>query len=265
MLVAPARLGLTATPPSPLEGDGGHALASHVGPTVYALRVEELAGGELADFGHDTITVELDARERGQYLAFRGQFNAFYAARKRENPGMSWRELVRISQRSDNGRDALAAWRASRAILSYPAGKRAALRAILERHAADRVLVFTGDNATAYAIARELLVMPITCDIGKSERAAMLDRFRSGAISVLVSSQVLDEGFDLPDADVAVIAGGTSSERRQVQRVGRVLRPRPGKRALVYELVVRDTVEVRQVLRRQRALARAATPAEVSQ
>jgi superfamily II DNA or RNA helicase len=119
----------------------------------------------------------------------------------------------------------------------------------------DRVLIFTADNTTAYAIAREFLVIPVTCDIGRAERLTMLERFRTGESPVLVSSQVLDEGFDMPDADVAIIIGGTASERRHVQRVGRVLRPRPGKRARVYELAVQATVEVTQVARRRRGLA----------
>jgi len=97
-------------------------------------------------------------------------------------------------------------------------------------------------------------VMPVTCDIGRAERAAMIERFRAGDAPVLVSSQVLDEGFDVPDAEIAIVVGGTASERRHVQRIGRVLRPRPGKRARVYELAVQATVEVDQVSRRRRGL-----------
>ena len=69
------------------------------------------------------------------------------------------------------------------------------------------------------------------------------------------SSRVLNEGLDVPDADVAVIVGGALGEREHVQRVGRLLRPGPGKRALVYELVTRQTVEVSQAWRRRQGLA----------
>lgn len=72
---------------------------------------------------------------------------------------------------------------------------------------------------------------------------------------MLVSAQVLDEGLDVPDAEIAIIVGGSASRRREVQRVGRVLRPREGKRARVYELVVADTIEVDVVQRRGEALA----------
>jgi len=82
-----------------------------------------------------------------------------------------------------------------------------------------------------------------------------LDGFRSGQRPVLVSSQVLEEGFDVPDADLAIVVGGSASARRHAQRVGRVLRPRPGKRARVYELAVEGSTEVDYARRRARGLA----------
>lgn len=249
MLVAPSRLGLTATP-SPSA-----ALPRHIGPLVYELTIEDLRGEALADFDVETIAIELDPDERARYSLHRAEFARFYARQLRTAVDPSWRGFLQVARRSQAGRESLAAWRASRAVLAYPAGKRRAVRELLARHANERTLVFTADNATAYAIARELLVMPITCDIGRAERTTMIERFRSGDITVLVSAQVLDEGFDLPEAEIAIVVGGTGSTRRHVQRIGRLLRPRPGKRARVYELVVQQSAEVSQVTRRRRGLA----------
>jgi superfamily II DNA or RNA helicase len=251
MLVAPSRLGLTATP-SPAA-----ALPRHIGPLVYELTIEDLRGEALADYTIETVDIQLEPDERARYNQHRAEFATFYAQLMRAVPSASWRDFLQVARRSERGRESLAAWRASRALLAYPAGKRSAVRGLLERHANDRTLVFTADNATAYAIARELLVMPITCDIGRVERTQMIDKFRSGETTVLVSAQVLDEGFDLPEAEIAIVVGGTGSVRRHVQRIGRLLRPRPGKRALVYELVVQRTAEVSQVTRRRRGLAQA--------
>jgi superfamily II DNA or RNA helicase len=246
MLVAPARLGLTATPP---ERSG--ALARHVGPVVYALGVDDLAGDALAAYDVITVPVALERDERLRYRELRGRFATVYAELARATPGLGWNEFVGLAATRADGKHALEAWRAYRSIIAYPAGKRDALRELLARHAGSRTLVFTSDNATAYAIARELLVMPITHEIGKAERAWALDRFRAGELPVLVSSQVLDEGIDVPDADIAIVVGGSSSTRRHVQRIGRVLRPRDGKRARVYELVVGETKEVEYVERRR--------------
>jgi superfamily II DNA or RNA helicase len=97
--------------------------------------------------------------------------------------------------------------------------------------------------------------MPITCDISRAERAVTLEWFRTGALRALVSARVLNEGLDVPEADVAIVVGGTQGEREHVQRIGRLLRPREGKTATVYELVVRDTQEVQQARRRRAGLA----------
>ena len=69
-----------------------------------------------------------------------------------------------------------------------------------------------------------------------------------------MSARVLNEGIDVPDADVAVIVSAALGEREHVQRVGRLLRPGEGKRAIVYELVSRDTIEVGQAAEAQGAL-----------
>jgi superfamily II DNA or RNA helicase len=124
-----------------------------------------------------------------------------------------------------------------------------------DAHRADKVIIFTGDNRTAYDVSREHLVMPITCDIGRAEREDALKRFASGELLTLVSSRVLNEGIDVPDAEVGIVVAGTQGEREHVQRVGRLLRPCPGKRARVYELVMRASTEVAQARRRRRGLA----------
>ncbi|HEU4728154.1 MAG TPA: DEAD/DEAH box helicase family protein [Kofleriaceae bacterium] len=249
LLVAPARLGLTATPP-----DDRGALTRHVGPVVYARSLTDLMGDGLAEFDIMSVPIALDRDERRRYRELRGRFAASYSAFLRARPDAGWSEYVRDAARSRQGRAALAAWHEYRALLAYPRGKRDALRDLLAQHAGRRTLVFTADNATAYAIARELLVMPITHEIGRAERTAAIGGFRSGERPVLVSAQVLDEGFDVPDADLAIVVGGTSSARRHAQRIGRVLRPRDGKRARVYELAVSDTTEVSYVVSRRRGI-----------
>lgn len=248
MLVGAARLGLTATPPL---GDTALALERHVGPVVYTLAIDDLVGDALADFDLVTIPIRLTADERARYGAARKLFASAYSSFLRASPGSDWRAFVSAAMRSEHGRLALAAWRTSKDILAYPEGKRRDLRELLARHTDQRTLVFTQDNRTAYEVARGFLVSPITHEIGRNERARVLERFSAGDINVIVSAQVLDEGLDVPEAEVAIVVGGTASSRRHVQRIGRVLRPAPGKRARVYELTVSDTIEVDHVRRRR--------------
>lgn len=253
MSIAGARLGLTATPPrDPVAAAG---LAALVGPTVFELSIGDLAGRFLASFDVVTLHLELTPAERSAYEAFVQVFRSAYTRFRRTAPEASWADFVRAAARSAEGRRAVSAWRGARRLLAFTAAKREALRTLLARHHDARLLAFTADNETAYAIAREHLVMPITCDIGRAERDDALARFRGGELRALVSARVLNEGLDVPDADVAVVVGGALGEREHVQRVGRLLRPGNGKRALVYELVTRRTSEVGQSRRRRESLA----------
>jgi len=253
MSLARWRLGLTATPIT--EVTAAARVADLIGPVVYHLGIADLAGTFLAGFDIVPIQVELTPAERPTYAQLVATYRPVLAAFLCQHPGGTWRDFTVAASRTDDGRRAVSAWRASRRLVSLCAAKRATLGELLRRHRDARVLVFVADNAAAYAIARAHLIMPLTCDIGRAERADALERFRRGELRALVSSRVLNEGLDVPDADIAVVVGGTMGEREHVQRVGRLLRPAPGKRAVVYELVARDTHEVAQAARRRKGLA----------
>ena len=66
----------------------------------------------------------------------------------------------------------------------------------------------------------------------------------SGKYKILVTSQVLNEGVDVPEASIGIVVSGTASSREHIQRLGRILRPSPGKaQAVLYELVSAGTSE----------------------
>lgn len=252
MCIATRRLGLSATPP------GGPALArleELLGPVVYQLGVGDLTGKWLADFDLVVLRVALDREERARYEADHRQFSELNRQFRSLHPTGTWQELVSAASQSAEGRAALRAWRRARQLVSFTRAKAAAVKALLARHRDAKVLVFTADNAAAYAIAREHLIMPITCEISRRERERALQGFRDGKLRALVSARVLNEGIDVPEAEVAIIVGSTQGEREHVQRVGRLLRPSPGKRATVYELVTLATSETRKATERRRSLA----------
>ena len=61
-------------------------------------------------------------------------------------------------------------------------------------------------------------------DLNDDERQENLEKFKDGKLNVLVSCTALDEGFDMPEADGAMILSSSSSKRQRIQRMGRVLR-----------------------------------------
>ena len=252
MSTAPYRLGMTATPPPDSTTLG--RLGNLIGPVVFTLSLNDLTGRYLASFDLITLHLELTVEERGRYTRDREVFSSVYKEFRSVAPQGTWMDFCRSACRTEAGRLGLAAWRRSRRLLAYTRSKAASLRSLLKRHRDARILVFTSDNESTYAIAREHLIMPFTCDIGRVEREDVLERFREGELKALVSSRVLNEGLDVPDADVAIVVGGAFGEREHVQRIGRILRPRPGKRALVYELITRNSTEVNQARRRSKRL-----------
>lgn len=69
-------------------------------------------------------------------------------------------------------------------------------------------------------------------------RVAMLGNFRKGEIDVLVTCRALDEGFNVPETELGIIAASTATSRQRIQRLGRIVRPARGKEgAVVYTLV----------------------------
>ena len=251
MAVAPYRLGLSATFPD--DAEQVERLATLCGPLVYRQQLGELDGW-LAPLCRVLWPVRLRAEERAEYLAAYQPFARFHRLFRATSPDGDWAALVRAAAASEEGRAAMAGWRRARALLALPAAKREALAVLLARHPDERILVFTANNHAAYAVSRERLLPALTCDIGRRERDAVLERFRQGQVRVLVSARVLNEGLDVPDASVGIVLGGTQGGGEHVQRVGRLLRPQPGKRATLYEVVVQDTLESQQSERRHRHL-----------
>ncbi len=240
--LAKFRLGLTAT----LErSDGKHRdLEILIGPTVFQARPEDLAGDSLSAFQIKRVEVELTPLEREAYVKAKAARDAFL---KDQNIFLGslegWQRFVRRSAVTSEGRRAMLAHREMRKLSLGTEAKIRALDTILEHHRSARVLVFTDDNQAVYDISKRLLIPAITHQTPVKERHAVLERFKSGEYPVIVTSKVLNEGVDVPEANVAVVLSGSGSTREHVQRLGRILRRKTGKFAVLFEVVAKDTVE----------------------
>jgi superfamily II DNA or RNA helicase len=243
LLAAPARLGLTATFERP---DGAHEVVETlVGPRVFSLAVDDLAGDHLAEYDIKRIEVSLSEAERAAYDDAQETFVDYLRTSNLDmRSGADYRKLVMRSGNDPRAREALLAKQRARRVMMNADAKLDALESILARHRDDRVIVFTAHTELVYRLSERFLLPAITNETGTSERREILDRFREGSYSRVVTANVLDEGVDVPDANVAVVLSGSGSEREFTQRLGRILRPKSdGGRALLYELVTRETTE----------------------
>jgi len=242
LCLAPFRLGLSATPERP---DGREAeLGRLIGPVVYRKDIVELAGEYLAEYETVRVDVELDPEERTEYEAERALYLAFLrSSGVRMGSRSGWNDFLMRASRTPEGLRALVAYRRQRALALAPKAKLDQLELLLVQHRSERVLVFTEDNRTAYAVSRRFLVPVITHQTKVKERSEILEHFSAGRYGVVATSKVLNEGVDVPDASVAVVISGSGSVREHVQRLGRVLRRRGDKQAVLYELVSAGTSE----------------------
>ena len=250
LAIAPYRLGLTAT----LERPDGRHLILHtlVGPTVYEKGIRELSGDYLSDYEVERIEVDMVAEERTDYEAARAEFTAFLDSKNLKLGAQDgWRNFVRLSARSSAGRRAMLAYRRYRKVALGTAAKLRVLEDILKRHPRDRILIFTNDNETVYTISQTFLIPAITHQTRTRERKDILQAFNRGDVLALATSRALNEGVNIPEANVAVVLSGTGSIREHVQRLGRILRRREGKQAVLYEVIAKNTVES-QISRRRR-------------
>ncbi|WP_199589728.1 DEAD/DEAH box helicase [Lujinxingia litoralis] len=240
--IAPFRLGLTATPE---RADGKERdLDELVGPENFRRSIKELSGDVLADYEVRTLEVGMGEEDRALYDEARGIYRGFVESQGIRLGGrFGWRNFLAATSRSDQGRRALKAYQLQKRLALVHDQKLRLLYELLDEHPEERVLIFTNDNASVYAISEALLCPAITHETKIKERRAILERVRQGSYRVLVTSKVLNEGVDIPEASVAVILAGSGSVREHVQRLGRILRRAEGKRALLYELITADSME----------------------
>ncbi len=240
--IAPYRLGLTATYE---RSDGKESLLDEVvGRVVYRRSIKDLSGDILADYEVRTIPVEMTPPDFETYTEAREFYRTFVSTRGiRMSSVRGWQHFLAATSKSKEGRRALEAYHRQKRLALVHANKLRKLYELLEEHHNDRVLIFTNDNASVYEISERMLCPSITHQTPIKERKEILARFNEGTYRTIVTSKVLNEGVDVPEARVAVILSGSGSVREHVQRLGRILRRAPDKRAVLYELVTDNTVE----------------------
>lgn len=248
---APLRLGLSATPE---RSDGGHHdLDVLIGPVVYRKEAWELARDQhIAAYDEKRLFVDLGAEEQHRYEQLMAEYRWYIASHRRSlgNPRTMFTEMIRRSGHDPAARSALRAHQQARMIALNAGAKIARTVELLTTHRDDKVIVFSEYNAMVDVLAEQLMLPAITYRTPLPERHQILTRFREGAYSKLVTGRVLNEGVDVPDANVAIVVSGSSATREYIQRLGRILRPKREK-ALLYELITRRTTEGKSARKRR--------------
>ena len=245
-LPAPYRLGLSATVE---REDGKHVeIFPIVGGIVYHTTPGQLTReGYLAPFRIIRVPVPLPRDLQREYQKLRRQYQALARGRRFEEV------LAAMRQGDPYAMEALRVHARMRSLVYENPAKLDEVERIVreELSKGSKIIVFTQYRRQAEELARRLNAYLIHGELDAQKRRRALQEFRQAPSGVLVVTTVGDEGLDIPDANVGILVSGTGSRRQFLQRLGRLLRPAPGKKAVLYEIVSAGTPEEYQSRKRR--------------
>ncbi len=231
-----AALGLSATP----ERDYDEGLEQYVVPTlgeiIFRYTYEDARrDGVISPFDLVNVGVDLLLSEQTVYdsLTRRIAIAASKVEAGEDDSGLK-RLLTKRASISANARMRIPA---ALKLVDLVRGQRTIVfhERVQAANSLHRLLLERGYSSTIYHTG----INPVV-------RRDNLRLFRKGLFDVMVCCRALDEGLDVPEASAAVIASSTASNRQRIQRLGRVLRPAPGKeRATVYTIYATAVEEQR--------------------
>ena len=226
-----AALGLSATPHREYDRGFEDNVVPVLGPLIFEYDYgQAYADGILAPFNLVNIQVDLLPHEQKEYDRLTKQARVLMSKAKAAEVEVGAEErLKRVLQ--------------MRAAVSATATMRLPVAAkIVEENRGSRAIVFHERVKSARTLSHVLKernhsVCQYHTDIAPEVRRDNLRLYRRGVFDVLLCCRALDEGMNVPETVVAVIASSTASQRQRIQRLGRVLRPAEGKdKALIYTL-----------------------------
>lgn len=91
---------------------------------------------------------------------------------------------------------------------------------------------------TAYEFAKNgISAAHLDGETPAKKRAETIERFRNGEIDVLCNVDLFGEGFDVPDCECVILVRPTQSLTLHIQQSMRSMRYKPGKEAIIIDLV----------------------------
>lgn len=251
---AQRRLGLTATYERNDDGRQKY-LDPYFGGCVFSYDYADAKRDDvIAPFIVALVGIALSGPERTEYNDIQQEMSSILAKitshLDRRKPLLE--EIARLA-----GENTRIGWKAKRylgqranrlKLLARSAGKREVMRSLAPLLRDSKTLVFTEHKESADSIAQHLCALGVATrsihsGLHKDERNSRLEQFKTGALVAVVAPRVLDEGIDIPIADLAIVLSATLTKRQMIQRMGRVLRKVDGKTARFVLVYAKDTVE----------------------
>jgi superfamily II DNA or RNA helicase len=250
-----ASLGLTAT----LERSDGavEEINEKIGAVVYRYSVKQaVKDGVLAAFHYVTLGVELEDEIRAEYEEIDAKVRS-WAGKLLGEVGVASipKNFMKFAQEQKklgvfSASMYVSFWNKRRNLVAGSRAKLLALKKARLETTGVHLLSFAETEPAAQAAAEALTVEPhyivefISGSLSKSRRRQLRDAFSDETLSGLVGPKLLDEGINLPEADLGIVLAKSSSNVQLIQRLGRVLRRKKSRRDAVFlTLFARGTYE----------------------
>jgi len=241
-------LGLTAT----LEReDGFHEIILEQLAVFDQITVDEaLENGWIAPYIVYNIPVSLSNNDQIEYNKANNAFKHFAA--KLGHGGQAFKNATSFLKSSDKALQGQAgayynSLRKRKSICQNNSNKIDATKRIIDTLTNRNGLIFSATTEFAENLQNALgdICMTFHSKIKRKDQEYIVKRFKDKRTKVrfLSSVQALNEGFNVPDCSLAIIAGSTSTKRTFIQQLGRVVRKTPDKDAIIINLYTPDTQE----------------------
>jgi len=209
-------IGLSATPEREDEGD--LAIRYGAGKIVYSLsNIKELR----ERFSLWTVRVPFTMDEYQQYTDIQNEYYKLLHI-----AGIRSDQIQRLAKKGNKyALRILKLWSQQTTLRTNARNKLPVIKTILESEQTNKIIIFSESitfTETLHTHLPESII--VHSKLSKKEVLNRLAAFREQKTGILIAPRMIDEGYDVPNANVAIIASFTRSPRQMIQRDGRLLR-----------------------------------------
>lgn len=213
---------------------------------VYTITLDEcVAKGLVAPYEVYCIPVTLTEEESA---AYKKANNLFVHAKYRLGQFDAFENASKILSGKMPGDKAAAAMfykaiRDRKSVVQKAENKLTIAKNIVEKHGDAKTLVFSGTNEFTDTMAETLQGLSYHSGKSKKKREQILEEYKENNNKILCSTKALNQGFDVPDSELGIVAGLDSKALPMIQRIGRLLRLSEDKIGKIYILYIKDSQE----------------------
>lgn len=221
-----------------------------IAPVRYSITLDECVTlGLVAPYEVVCVPIELNEEDK---LAYKKANNKFVQAKYRIGGFNTFEDAKAILAKKIQGDAGAAkmffdAIRERKQVVQHASSKIDKAQELVNQHSDAKILVFSGSNSFSDSMGDALGGLVYHSGLSKGRREKVLQRFESKSERILCSTKALNQGFNVPDASIGIIAGLDSKSLPLIQRVGRLLRLNKDKVGKIYILYVQDSQEEKWV------------------